>query len=90
MRNLFITLTMSFLLAFNPVSVFAEESEIDWIHNLGLANVKMLESKLYTRESVQEYSDEIRSDLKALGVSKNGLDRYMADFNLKYLDDLKY
>jgi len=33
---------------------------------------------------------EIRSDLKALGVSKNGLARYMADFNSKYLDDLKY
>jgi len=84
---------MSFLLAFNSASVFAEEAEkkgVDWVRHLGWDNVKMLESKLYTRASVQQYGDEIRADLKALKVSENGLARYMADFNSKYLDDLEY
>ena len=90
MRNLFITLTMSFLLAFNSVSVFAEESEIDWVASLGWADVEKLESKLYTRESVQQYSDYIRAEYKAAGMSANGLARYIGDFEKKYLDPLKY
>ena len=59
MRNLFITLTMSLLLAFNSASVFAEESEIDWVVNLGLSTVQELENKVYSKKSVQEYSDGI-------------------------------
>jgi len=92
MRNLFITLTMSFLLAFNSASVFAEEAEkkgVDWVRHLGWDNVERLENEVYSTEGVQQYSRKIRSDLKALGVSENGLDRYIKDFEEKYLNHRK-
>ena len=89
MRNLFITLTMSFLLAFNSVSVFAEESQIDWVHNLGWANVERLETEVYSIEGVQEYSDQIKDRFKAAGMSENGLKRYIEDFEEKYLNHRK-
>jgi len=92
MRNLFITLTMSFLLAFNSASVFAEEAEkkgVDWVRHLGWANVERLENEVYSTEGVQQYSRKIRSDLEALGVSENGLDRYIKDFEEKYLNHRK-
>ena len=92
MRNLFITLTMSFLLAFNSASVFAEEAEkkgVDWVRHLGWDNVERLENEVYSTEGVQQYSRKIRSDLEALGVSENGLDRYIKDFEEKYLNHRK-
>ena len=92
MRNLFITLTMPFLLAFNSASVFAEEAEkkgVDWVRHLGWDNVERLENEVYSTEGVQQYSRKIRSDLKALGVSENGLDRYIKDFEEKYLNHRK-
>jgi len=92
MRNLFITLTMSLFLAFNSASVFAEEAEkkgVDWVRHLGWDNVERLENEVYSTEGVQQYSRKIRSDLKALGVSENGLDRYIKDFEEKYLNHRK-
>ena len=80
---------MSFLLAFNSASVFAEESEIDWVASLGWANVERLENKAYSIEGVQEYSDTIRARYKSRGMSENGLDRYIKDFEEKYLNHRK-
>ena len=83
---------MSFLLAFNSASVFAEEAEkkgVDWVRHLGWDNVERLENEVYSTEGVQQYSRKIRSDLEALGVSENGLDRYIKDFEEKYLNHRK-